>query len=235
MRACVVIPAYNAAKTLGPLVRQIRQMGLEAVVVDDGSTDQTARVATEAGMLVISHLGNQGKGAAVRSGFAFALQGGYDAVVTLDSDGQHDPREIPRLLQAISSSRAAVVVGNRLQHGTAMPRSRRWTNRVMSWIVSVMTRQPIPDSQCGLRVIRREALGTLQLSCRRFEIETEVLLEAARRGWLIASVPIQTIYDGHPSHICPVRDGVRFLRLIARHLWARSGAWLRAKRGAWHR
>ena len=221
MRACVIIPAYNAAKTLRPLVRQIRQMGLEAVVVDDGSTDQTARVATDAGMLVISHLGNQGKGAALRSGFAFALQGGYDAVVTLDSDGQHDPREIPRLLQAVSSSRAAVVVGNRLQHGTAMPLLRRWTNRVMSWIVSALTRQPVPDSQCGLRAIHREALGTLRLSCRRFEIETEVLLEAARRGWLIASVPVQTIYDGHPSHIRPVRDGARFLRLIARYLWSR--------------
>ena len=103
-----------------------------------------------------------------------------------------------------------------------MPLLRRWTNRVMSWIVSALTRQPVPDSQCGLRAIRREALGTLRLSCRRFEIETEVLLEAARRGWLIASVPIQTIYDGHSSHIRPVRDGARFLRLIARYLWPRG-------------
>ncbi len=223
MRTCVVIPAYNAAKTLGPLVRQIRQMGLEAVVIDDGSTDETARIASDAGMLVISHLDNQGKGAAIRSGFAFALQHGYDAVVTLDSDGQHDPREIPRLLEACSQSRAAVVVGNRLQHGMAMPSVRRWTNRLMSWIVSALARQPIPDSQCGFRLIRREALSALHLSCRRFEIETEVLLDAARRGWTIASVPIRTIYDGHTSHIRPVRDGVRFLRLIARYLWPRRG------------
>lgn len=221
MRACVVIPAYNAAKTLGPLMRQIRQMGLDAVVVDDGSTDETARIASDAGTLVISHLGNQGKGTAIRTGFAFALQAGYDAVVTLDSDGQHDPGDIPRLLEAVSHSRAALVVGNRLRDDAAMPRVRRWTNRLMSWIVSAVSRQRIPDSQCGFRAIRREALSTLQLSCRRFDVESEVLLDAARRGWTIASVPVRTIYNGHASHIRPVQDGVRFVRLIARYLWPR--------------
>lgn len=219
MRACVVIPAYNAAATLGPLVHRIRQMGLEAIVVNDGSTDDTAHIASRAGTLVINHLDNQGKGAAVRTGLAFALEHGYEAVVTMDSDGQHDPLDIPRLLEIANRSPSAIVVGDRLQDRAAMPPVRWWTNRLMSWIVSVLARQRIADSQCGFRLVRREALMTLQLSCRRFEIETELLLEAARRGWTILSVPIRAIYDGHPSQIRPVRDGLRFIRLIVRHVF----------------
>lgn len=218
LRSCVVIPAYNAAKTLEPLIRQMTQLGLDVVVVNDGSTDDTAQVATASGALVISHLGNQGKGSALRAGFAFALQAGYDAVVTVDSDGQHDPAEIPRLLAAASLPQAAVVVGHRAVNHGAMPRLRRWTNQGMSWIVSLLTRQRIPDSQCGFRVIRREVLLAIRLSSRRFDIETELLLAAARGGWTVTSVPIRTIYQHHPSRIRPVRDGWRFCRLVLRYL-----------------
>ena len=99
-RACVIIPGYNAAATLGPLIHRIRAMGLDVVMVNDGSIDQTAKTATEAGARVISHVHNQGKGTALRTGFAYALQAGYDMIVTMDSDGQHDPNDIPRLLEA---------------------------------------------------------------------------------------------------------------------------------------
>lgn len=218
LRACVVIPAYNAAKTLAPLVRQIKQMGLDAVVINDGSTDETARAASEAGTLVISHLENRGKGAALRTGFAFALQADYEAVVTLDGDGQHDPQEIPRLLEAAGASTTAVVVGSRLVDQRSMPLLRRGTNRLMSGIVSLITRQRIPDSQCGFRVIRREALTGLPLSCRHFDLETELLLAASRSGWTVTSVPIRTIYDHHPSRIRPLPDGIRFVGLVLRYL-----------------
>lgn len=218
LRACTLIPAYNAAHTIGPLIRQIKQLGLEIVVINDGSTDATARIATEAGALVISHLRNQGKGSALRTGFAFALHAGYEAVVTLDSDGQHDPQEIPRLLDVAADPQAAIVVGHRLVDGRQMPIARRWTNRVMSAIVSSLTRQQIPDSQCGFRVVRREVLASVRLSSRHFDLETELLLAATTRGWRITSVPIRAIYANHASHIDPLVDGARFLRVVLRHL-----------------
>ncbi|MBI3324859.1 MAG: glycosyltransferase family 2 protein, partial [Candidatus Omnitrophica bacterium] len=182
---------------------------------------QTARLATEAGAMVISHLRNRGKGVALRTGFAFALQQGYDAVVTMDSDGQHDPEEIPRLLQASEEPHAAIVIGHRLLDNAHMPRIRRWTNWFMSSVVSLLTRQQIPDSQCGFRVIRRHVLDALRLSGRRFDLETELLLAAARRGWRVSSVPIRAIYHDHASYIHPIMDGVRFVGLVLRYLpWA---------------
>lgn len=220
MRSCVVIPAYNAAKTLGPLVKQVKQLKLDPVVVNDGSTDQTAQVAMDAGALVISHLANKGKGTAVRTGFAYALEHGYEAVITIDSDGQHDPAEIPRLLDEAAAKPAAVVVGNRSIDRERMPLIRRVTNTVMSAIVSSLSRQRIPDSQCGFRLIRKEVIQAARLSSRRFDIETELLLAACRGGWTVSSVPIHTIYNGYYSHIRPVRDGARFFKVVLRYLLA---------------
>ena len=101
-----------------------------------------------------------------------------------------------------------------------MPRNRRWTNEMMSGIVLWMARQDIPDSQCGFRVVRRKALEQMRLTSRHFDIETELLLAASRTGWRISSIPIRTIYDKHPSHIHPLMDGLRFIRLVVRYLVA---------------
>lgn len=242
-QACVVIPGYNAAQTIAPLVHQVRQLGLDVVVVNDGSTDQTARLAMEAGATVISHLHNRGKGLALRTGFAFALQGAYASIVTLDGDGQHDPSEIPTLLAALDGASVepsgpsqdstsgrrperprlwqgsrgiGVVVGHRLASPETMPPIRRITNQLMSLVVSWLTRQSIPDSQCGFRAIRRTMLEGIGLSARRFELETELLLAAARGGWSIASIPVRSIYHAHRSYIHPLLDGVRFVRVILR-------------------
>ncbi|MBI2885059.1 MAG: glycosyltransferase family 2 protein [Candidatus Omnitrophica bacterium] len=214
---CVLLPAYNAAKTIGPLVQQIKQLGYDAIVVDDGSTDDTAKLSTQAGAFVMSHVTNRGKGCALRTGIAFALRSSYTMIVTLDSDGQHDPADIPRLVAAAGGAPPAIAIGHR-QFTREMPRNRRWTNRLMSGVISWLTRQRIPDSQCGFRAIPRELLTRLPLSSCRFELETELLLVAARRRIALVSVPIRTIYDQHTSHIHPLLDGWRFLCLIFRHL-----------------
>ena len=217
-RVCAIIPALNASATVGRIVERVRQLGLDPIVVNDGSTDATVQAATTAGARVISHITNQGKGLALRSGFAVALQFGYDAVVTLDSDGQHDPEDIPRLLDACRAQQAWIVIGHRIIDNERMPVVRQWTNRVMSFLVSRVARQTIPDSQCGLRVIRREVLQMLHLTGERFDLETELLLAVAARGWPIRSVPIRTIYQpAHRSHIQPLRDGLRFVGLVARY------------------
>jgi glycosyltransferase involved in cell wall biosynthesis len=221
-RYCVVIPAFDAEKTIGELIEQIKRHELDVIVVNDGSRDQTASIAAQRKALVISHLHNQGKGEALRTGFEHALRSQYDGVVTIDSDGQHDPAEIPQLIRAGEVQHAGIVLGNRMHNGQPMPPMRRWANTFMSDIVSAVACQRIPDSQCGFRFIRKEVLQDIALQGKRFEIETELLLRAAGRRWKIISVPVRSIYQEHPSHIRPLRDAVRFLGLVLRHLcWQR--------------
>ena len=215
-RYCVVIPAYQAAKSIGELVRRVKHQGLAIVVVDDGSRDETAAIASAEGALVISHLRNEGKGHALRTGFEHAIREHYDGVITMDGDGQHDPAEIPQLIRAGEVQHAGIVLGNRMTNGPSMPMARRRTNRLMSAIVSMISRQQIPDSQCGFRLIRKEVLEDLPLRAKRYEIETELLLKAASRRWKIISVPVRSIYDNHPSHIHPVREGLRFAAVLLR-------------------
>jgi glycosyltransferase involved in cell wall biosynthesis len=164
---------------------------------------------------------NRGKGHALRTGFEYARRAKYDGVVTMDSDGQHDPSDIPRLVRSGEVQHAGIVVGNRMADGAVMPTLRWHTNRLMSSIVSSVARQPIPDSQCGFRMVRREVLDSIPLRTDRYEVETELLLAAARHRWKIVSVPVRTIYANHRSHIRPVLDGARFLRLILQHLLTR--------------
>jgi len=215
---CVIIPAFDAAETIGGLVRAVRAQRFDVVVVDDGSRDATARVASEQGAVVISHLRNVGKGLALRAGFRYALQHGYRGVVTLDSDGQHDPAVLGRFIDAAERLQARLVIGNRMQEQRAMPMARRWTNAVMSQIISLLTRQDVPDSQCGFRFIHAELLQQAPLGAQRFDIETELVFEAVRQGWTVVSVPIPTIYRNHRSHIQPIRDGLRFLGVVLKQL-----------------
>jgi len=217
-RWCVIVPAYNAGKTIGSLVRAIQHKGLDPLVINDGSTDGTASEAIAAGGLVISHVTNQGKGRALRTGFRAALQSGYDAIMTMDSDGQHDPEDLVGFLRLDAG--VAVAIGNRLIDRSRMPAHRHLTNQLMSWIVSRVTGQTISDSQCGYRLFRREVLAAIEpeLTARRYDLENEVLLAAARAGWTIHAVPVRTIYEGRASHIHPVADGWRFCCVIARFL-----------------
>ena len=217
-RYCVLIPAFNASATIGALVRAIKQYGFDIIVIDDGSSDGTAASASTAGALVMSLLKNQGKGVALRTGFTYAVRQRYEGVITMDGDGQHDPADIARLVSVAEAQHAGIVVGNRMTDVTSMPRIRVWKNGVMSRIISRPTRQAIPDPQCGFRFIRTEVLAHLPLRAKRYEIETEMLFSAAAHQWRIVSVPVRTIYTDRGSHIRPVRDTLRFLKLVFRHL-----------------
>lgn len=219
-RYCVIIPAFNAAATIGALIDGVRAHGLPVVVVDDGSTDDTASLSARHGAVVVSQLRNEGKGSALRSGFRYALRASYEGVVTMDSDGQHDPADLPRLIHEGERQHAGIIVGNRMEQGSRMPWLRRGANRLMSRLVSTVAGQHIPDSQCGYRFIRREVLASVPLRARRFEIETELLLAASQRRWKTVSVPVRAIYNGRTSHIRPLREAWRFLGVLARHVTA---------------
>ncbi len=186
------------------------------VVVDDGSTDATAAEAEKGGATVLRHARNQGKGAALGTGFSHARGRGYEAVITLDGDGQHDPADIPAFLTAYGRGGATVIVGNRMADTGRMPRVRRGTNRLMSWLLSRLMGQTVPDTQCGFRLYRCDALPAQPLSSARYAAESEILLELANAGARIGAVPIRAIYRGETSKINPVIDTCRFCAMMLR-------------------
>lgn len=214
MKVCAVIPAYNEETAVAEVVRGVLAQGLDAMVVDDCSSDATSARAREAGAEVVRHEVNRGKGEALRTGFARAVELGYDAVVTLDADGQHDPKEIPRLLEA--APRADIVVGSRMAEVSTMPLVRLWTNLFTSWVVSRLAGARITDSQSGYRLLKRRVFERVKYSSSRFDAESEILVKACRMGFRVIEVPTSTIYGDEKSKIHPFVDTVRFFRMVRR-------------------
>lgn len=241
----IVIPAYNAARTVTDVVQRARRAVPEAavIVVDDGSSDDTASRARQAGAQVERHEGNQGKGRALATGLAAAAAlGGPRFVVTLDADGQHPPEEIPRLLEPLEAGRADLVIGARRRSASAMPPHRRFTNWLSSSLVSRAIGQGVPDSQSGFRAMTREVATSVWCTGTRYEFETEFLFEAARSGWRIGAVEIPTVYAGERSHFRNVSDTMRLARVFARELLfprtthhAPRTVCLKASRASWSR
>ncbi|MBI5149377.1 MAG: glycosyltransferase family 2 protein [Candidatus Omnitrophica bacterium] len=217
-RICVLIPVLNESRTIAEAVGAVRARGLDVVVVDDGSTDNSGPIARGAGAFVIRHDQRRGKGGSLRDGFRHILQKGYEAVITLDGDGQHDPVDIDQFTQLAGRISPGMIVGNRMATPRGMPPVRYLTNRFMSLLISWACRQNIPDTQCGYRYIHRDVLREVPLSCDDFEIETEMLMKAAKRGFQIHSVPILTIYRNEESKINPVKDTVRFIAYFSKEL-----------------
>ena len=215
-RVAAIVPAYEAAAHLGEVLRGIRMHLPDAAVfvVDDGSRDATAEIARAAGVQLVRHAQNRGKGAALLSGFAAAAAAGFTHVLTLDADGQHPPECIPRFLAACGT--AEIVIGSRLHDAARMPRARRLSNRATAAILSALAGQTIVDGQSGYRLLSLRALDGLGLAARGFMLESELLVKAARSGARIAHVPIPCVYGDETSHIHVVRDTLRFLRLVAR-------------------
>jgi glycosyltransferase involved in cell wall biosynthesis len=212
-----IIPALNGAAHLPALLEAIRriQPGVDLLVVDDGSTDGTGEVARRLGAEVVTHPVNRGKGAALATGFARALELGWEWAWTLDADGQHLPAEMQRFRDAAAGGGWDVVVGSRMDVPVGMPWIRRATNRFTSAVVSALAGQRIPDSQCGYRLFRVAKLRGLRLVTSRYDTESEILVRLARRGCRIGAAPISSVYGTESSAIRPLRDTVRFFRLVA--------------------
>lgn len=215
--ACaVVIPCLNEAKAIGQVVTEVRPMLPNILVVDDGSTDNTAAVATSVGAAVLRHQKPCGKGAALRDGWAEAQRRGFSWALSMDGDGQHASADLPKFLARAEQGDVALVSGNRMHDLAAMPFVRRCTNRFMSACLSRVAAVPLPDSQCGYRLMRFDAWARVPVNTKSFEIESEILVQFARAGFGIAFVPITVIYGDERSKIRPVRDTLRWFR------WLRS-------------
>ena len=197
-----LIPGYNEAARIGTVVVAAREH-LPVLVVDDGSTDATSDRALEAGATVLRQEPNQGKGAALRTGFRRALDDGAEAIVTLDADGQHDPAEVPAFLAAWAADpRLDLIVGQR--NFRSMPPIRRLSNEVGRIAFSRAVGRDIPDNQSGYRLIGRRLMTELLDSAEAgFAFEVEMIARCVALDMPIAWVPIRTIYAGEPSHIRP--------------------------------
>jgi glycosyltransferase involved in cell wall biosynthesis len=214
MKVCVVIPSYNGADAIGRITKRLRQQGLEVVVVDDGSQDNTSSVARDNGAIVMRNALNAGKGASLMKGFDYAVRNNFDAVIAMDGDGQHLPEEAVNFIQAAETEPYALLIGNRMAFTKGMPAIRRLTNQLLSWLISKIIGQYIPDSQCGFRLIKIEALKNIQLKSSRFEIDSEIIIKMWRAGYKIKSVPIKTVYRSEMSQINPALDSIRFIKFI---------------------
>ncbi len=219
MKTCVIIPTYNEAKEIARLVKEVRGQNLDVLVVDDGSRDNTSGIANDSGAKVLRNENNQGKGASLIKGFNYALTLDYDAVITMDGDGQHLPLDLPYFIRLAKCSDGGIFIGNRMQKIKNMPLVRVLTNKVMSWLISQIAKQEIPDTQCGFRLIKKEVLAKLNLKTHKYETESEVLIRGSRLGFKIESVPIKTIYITEKSHINPFIDTLRFIRFILKEIW----------------
>jgi len=218
MKICIIIPGYNESKMIGQVVMKAYQIINDVIVIDDGSKDNTAQVAQDSGAIVIKHDLNKGKGAALKTGFDYAIKNEYDAVITMDSDGQHDPDDIQGFINTLDRVKSGIIIGSRMSDISTMPAIRKFTNKLTSFLSSIVARQKIDDSQSGYRLITIDVLKSVKLETDRFETESEILIKASKAGFKISSVPIKTIYGEEKSKINPMKDTYRFIRLFFRSL-----------------
>lgn len=214
-KVLVLIPCYQEEARIGNVAESSISLDYDTLVVDDGSKDKTSEVARAAGARVLRHEINRGKGHAVAAGLQHALDLGYDAVIILDGDGQHLPSEISRFIDAFSLMHSDLIIGTRMANTKNMPFIRRQTNRLMSWLLSHQIGHRISDTQCGFRLISKKAIPiALHCTSDGFSAESEILLQLALTGHRISEVPISTIYGDEKSKIRPVRDTLKFIKML---------------------
>lgn len=214
MRTAALIPAYQAAAHLGEVLMRLQALPSppDALVVDDGSRDATLSVAREFGARVYSFAANRGKGHALLAGFSMLAE--YEAVVTLDADGQHPPECLPELVAAAEAG-ADLVLGARART-SEMPPLRRFANGFSSGWTGLLAGARVTDSQCGYRLYRRGLLARTPLTPGRYELETEIIVRAARLGFRLAEIPIPTVYRGEMSQFRTLHDAPRIVGTLLR-------------------
>lgn len=200
-RTLVAIPCYNEELAIGSLVLRAKRYATQVIVIDDGSQDQTVEVAREAGAAVLTHGKNQGKGAAIRNAFRYAWEKGFDAVVLMDGDGQHDPDEIPTLFEPVlrrDGNAADIALGFRFGGRTEMPMWRRMGKRVLDYATAAGGAKVVTDSQCGYRAFGKRAIQEMATGLREdgFGSESEQLLLAQSAQLSLQNVPITCKYEG---------------------------------------
>ena len=211
------IPCHNEAQFVANIVTQCREHVGAVIVVDDGSTDGTSQVAEAAGATVVRHDGNKGPGAAYRSCFQAARCTEADILITLDGDGQHDPEELPRILEPLLAKGADLVIGSRFLGDYQIARYRKFGIDVITWLYNLGSPVKVVDSQSCYRGYSQRALDTLQITESGFGFSVELLVQAREHGLVIREVPISCIYHSASHSINPVVHGVGVALMVVKH------------------
>lgn len=216
LRTIAVIPAYNVEDTVKKIVKETQKFVDQVIIVNDGSRDNTLSLVDGFSVEIVNHKKNRGLGRALRHGFQVALTHGFDVVITLDSDGQHDAKDIKRLVDKLVNTEADAVIGSRLldkKEWKNFPRKRLLGNRILTYLTNgAVGRKVTTDSQSGFRVIRTARLKHLDLKESQMAISSEIIYELAKRNLKIEEVPIKATYDKEISNVRAIRD-------ISRILW----------------
>lgn len=223
-RTGIILPAFNAELFLGETLNEVLKFFpcQKIIVVDDGSSDQTISIAQALGVISMRHTKNLGKGTALMTGFNKATSLGWEWAITLDADGQHSPLDLESFLSVTVDPKVALYVGTRRILGTTMPIQRRLSNFLTTWIISKLAGQNVFDAQCGYRMYRLSSIQEAAFPLEgRFEFEAKVLVLLSRRGLLVKSVDIATVYTDNGSHMRIVQDTLRFIKMVWRLAWTR--------------
>jgi glycosyltransferase involved in cell wall biosynthesis len=208
MKVWIVMPAYNEEHTIGGVLDSLKREGWrQIIVVDDGSTDRTASIARAKGAIVVSHERNMGLGAALRTGLAVAREKGADCAVTFDADGQHDPKAVRRLVSALRGN--DLVIGVRTHIG--IPLHKRFGNFILDWITFLFSNVFI-DSQSGSRAFNRRALEKIKIMSNRYDVSSEIIIQAKKRGLRIGRTRVKCFYTKYAkSRGTTIASGIRIL------------------------
>lgn len=227
-KVVAAIPCHDEAQFISDIVGRARKYVDHVVVIDDGSSDGTSHVAESAGATVVQHEGNKGPGAAYKSCFEAARTSGADVLITLDGDGQHDPDELPKILQPLLAGEADLVIGSRFLSDYEIRRYRKFGIDVITWLFNLGSAVKVVDAQSCYRGYSRSALDRLHITEKGFGFSVELLVQARQKGLAIKEVPISCIYHPASHSINPVIHGVGVALMVVKHrlrsLWGRLTA-----------
>ena len=211
MNTLIIVPAYNESRVIAQTLIELRKnTNADILLVDDGSTDQTTQKAQDAGVKTVRHLINLGLGAAIETGLEYARRNNYDQAVTFDADGQHNPKDIQKLLTALQEH--DLVVGTRQINPTRMPLVKRLGNKILNLLTAIIFGVSCADTQSGLRALNKKAINTIRIKTNRYEVSSEILFEAQRNKLKIGEVPVEVIYTPHSlSRGTNVKEGIKIL------------------------
>lgn len=208
-----VIPFYNESSTLNEVICETLKYVDHVIAVNDGSTDNSSnKVSENENVTLIEFEFNRGKGSALNAGLKKAAQSGYNVIITIDADLQHNPSEIPNLLNEIN--KFDIVIGNRLNDLSSMPIQRRLSNRITSFLLSLKTGQKLIDSQCGFRAYRSDVIRSVDTVEQGYEAESEILIKASRKNYKIGFADISTIYGNEKSKMNPFKTTFGFIKIL---------------------
>jgi len=225
-RVLAVIPSYNVEKTIGNVLEGIKNIVDGIIVVNDGSSDSTRKIAEDRKVKIVDHFKNMGLGFALRTGFKEAIDSGFDAVITIDGDGQHGIEDIANIVKIYKEKGIPVIIGSRLKNKEEwknFPKARLLGNLIMTFLTNLACgRKVTTDSQSGLMLIEREVLKKMELKSKRMEISSEIILEIHRNKFPIFEVPIKAIYKEEKSNYRVILDSLRILFLIISRIFQKA-------------